>query len=98
MFSYSLLKMDWPSLEGIPRVLACYREWKRYKRLRKHTTDKKLRKYLKQDIHLEFDELVDAILCLQPRECTELRAKVRSDFLYHLLLCYGHSQYIAREP
>lgn len=97
-FMYLKYEMDWLSLEGIPRVKACYREWKRYKRARKHAPDRQSRKYLKQDIRYEFEELVDAILCLQPRECYELRAKVKSDFLYHLLLTYGHSQYIAREP
>lgn len=91
-------EMDWPHLEGIPRVIACYREWKRYKRLRKHTPDRRTRKFLKEDILYEFDELVDAILTLTPRECAEIRAKVRSDLLYQLLLCYGHSQYMAREP
>lgn len=92
------IKMDWPNLEGVPRVMACYKEWKHYKRLRKHASDKKLRKFLKQEIRNEFDELVDAILCLGSKECAELRNTVHSDCLYHLLMCYGHSQYIAREP
>ena len=94
--------MDWPSLEGIPRVLACYREWKRYKRLMKHNKrhgeDRRTRKFLKEDMLYEFDELVDAILSLPPRDCAQLRAKVRSEVLYHLLLTYGQSQYIDREP
>ena len=97
-----MYEMDWPTLEGVPRVIACYREWKRYKRLRKHLKrqgeDRRTRKFLKEDMLYEFDELVDAILCLNPRECADLRSKVRSDLLYHLLLTYGHSQYIAREP
>lgn len=97
-----MYEMDWPTLEGIPRVIACYREWKRYKRLRKHLKrkgeDRRTRKFLKEDMLYEFDELVDAILCLTPKECAELRSKVHSDLLYHLLLTYGHSQYIAREP
>jgi|1048.fasta_scaffold35040_2 hypothetical protein len=91
-------EMDWPHLEGTDRVMACYREWKRYKRLRKRTPDRRTRKFLKEDMLYEFDELVDAILSLSPRECAELRAKTKSDVLYHLLLCYGHSQYMAREP
>jgi len=91
-------EMDWSHLEGIDRVIVCYREWKRYKKLRKHTLDRRTRKFLKEDMRYEFDELVDAILCLSPRECSQLRAKVHSEFLYDLLLCYGHSQYMAREP
>jgi hypothetical protein len=90
--------MDWLHLEGTDRVIACYREWKRYKKLKTHAPDRRTRKFLKEDMRYEFDELVDAILCLTPRECSQLRAKVHSEFLYDLLLCYGHSQYMAREP
>jgi hypothetical protein len=81
--------MDWLSLEGIPRVNACYRVWKRRRRdLKQKNIPRQSRKYLKEDVRYEFDELIDAILCLHPREYTQLLSQVKSNKLYQLLRLY----------
>ncbi len=81
--------MDWLSLEGIPRVKACYSVWKRCCReLKQKKIPRQSRKYLKEDMRYEFDELIDAILCLQPKEYQELLSTVKSDLLYQLLKTY----------
>jgi hypothetical protein len=84
--------MDWCHLEGIERVMVSYRVWRQCCRdlryLRKVKYDPLHKRILKEDVQIEFDELVDAILSLTHKEYAQLLQTVKSDRLYHLLYLY----------
>jgi len=84
--------MEWVYLEGIERVKVSYKVWRQtcrdLRRARKECAPKQTRKFLKEDIQEEFDELVDAILCLKPNELEEMLRTVTSDRLFHLIQLY----------
>jgi hypothetical protein len=84
--------MDWCHLEGIDRVMVSYRVWRQccrdLRHLRKNNHDPLHKRILKEDVQIEFDELVDAILSLTPKEHTQLLHSVKSDRLYQLLCLY----------
>jgi hypothetical protein len=85
--------MEWVYLEGIERVNVSYKVWRQTKRsFRKAKKDPSIsresRKFLKEDVKNEFDELVDAILCLRPNELNEMLHTVRSDRLFQLIQLY----------
>lgn len=81
--------MDWLSLEGIPRVHASYRVWKRCSRIlrnsRKMNVSKKTLRFLKEDVRYEFDELVDAILCLTDSQIRDLLSSLKHNRLYFIV-------------
>ena len=82
--------MDWLSLEGIPRVHASYRVWKRCNRLLRNSrkdknVSKKILRFMKEDVQYEFDELVDAILCLTDSQFRELRNSLKHNRLYSIV-------------
>lgn len=84
--------MDWVYLEGIQRVNISYKVWRQSCRAlrqakRNHVT-KQTKKFLKEDIQYEFDELIDAILWLKPNELNEMLRTVKSDRLFQLILTY----------
>jgi hypothetical protein len=90
--------MDWCHLEGVERVMAAYREWRQYSReLRRCKKDgliskdllKTHKRFLKEDVQIELDELIDSILSLTPKEHQHLLNTVKSDKLYRLLSRYS---------
>jgi hypothetical protein len=96
--------MDWCHLEGVERVMAAYREWRQYSReLRECSRDLRCKKdgliskdllkthkrFLKEDVQIELDELIDSILSLTPKEHQHLLNTVKSDKLYRLLSRYS---------
>lgn len=84
--------MFWCNLEGIERVMVSYRVWRQccrdLRHLRKTNNDPLHKRILKEDVQIEMDELVDAILSLTPNEHSQLLQSVKSDRLYHLLCLY----------
>jgi hypothetical protein len=85
--------MDWVSLEGIQRVKVSYQVWKDCCRdlrdARKDpTTSKKTKKFLKEDLQNEFDELVDSILSLNLQEYNTMVQDIKSDLLRNIILTY----------
>jgi hypothetical protein len=84
--------MDWVYLEGIQRVMVSYKVWRQtcraLRKAKKDHVSKQSRKFLKEDIAYEFDELIDAILCLTPKELNEMLETVTSDRLFHLIQTY----------
>jgi hypothetical protein len=84
--------MDWLSLEGVPRVKASYQVWKRSRRLLRHAKKqhhvlRQTVRFLKEDVQNEYDELVDAILSLNPDEFNQLFHSVHGR-LYDILSLY----------
>jgi hypothetical protein len=82
--------MDWLSLEGIPRVKASYRVWKKCKRTLRHTRKqphvlRQTVRFLKEDVQNEYDELVDAILSLNQDEFNRLSHSLKPGRLYNLM-------------
>ena len=82
--------MDWLSPEGIPRVIASYRVWKRTKRLLRHTRNqphvlRQTVRFLKEDVQNEYDELVDAILSLSRDEFRRLWTDLKPGRLSRLM-------------
>ena len=84
--------MDWVYLEGIQRVMVSYKVWRQtcraLRKAKKDQVPKQSRKFLKEDIAYEFDELIDAILSLTPKELNEMLESVTSDRLFHLIQTY----------
>lgn len=84
--------MEWVDLEGIQRVKVSYRVWKQccrdLRHARKDPILKKHKRFLKEDVQIEFDELVDSILCLTAKEHATMMETVKSDLLYKLLYTY----------
>jgi hypothetical protein len=85
--------MEWVYLEGIQRVKVSYKVWRQSCRTLRHAKNdpsfsRRSVKYLKEDVQNELDELIDAILCLRPRELDELLQTVTSDRLYQLIQTY----------
>jgi len=85
-------KMEWVHLEGIQRVEVAYRVWRQcyrdLRRARKDPTLKPHKRFLKEEVQMEYDELVDSILDLTVKEHCEMLQTVKSDTLYQLLLLY----------
>jgi len=82
--------MEWVYLEGIQRVNVSYKVWRQTCRaLRRAKKDpavpKQTKKFLKEDVQNELDELIDAILSLQSSELNEMLRTVKSDRLYQLI-------------
>jgi len=84
--------MEWVYLEGIQRVNVSYKVWRHtcrsLRRAKKDHVPKQTRKFLKEDRQNELDELIDAILCLNPNELHEMLLSVKSDRLFHLIQTY----------
>lgn len=84
--------MEWVYLEGIHRVNISYKVWRQTSRslrkAKKENTPKQTKKFLKEDVQYEFDELIDSILCLHPSELDEMLQTVKSERLYHLIQTY----------
>jgi hypothetical protein len=84
--------MDWVYLEGIQRVMVSYKVWRQtcraLRKAKKDQVPKQSRKFLKEDIAYEFDELIDAILSLTHKELNEMLESVTSDRLFHLIQTY----------
>jgi len=87
--------MEWCHLEGVERVMVSYKVWRQccreLRHERKNKNDplyKKQKRFLKEDIQIELDELIDAILSLTPKEHEQLLESVKSDKLYRLLYLY----------
>jgi hypothetical protein len=83
--------MEWCNLEGIQRVRVSYRVWRQCCRELRHNRKNKdslYKRILKEDVQIEFDELVDAILSLSAKEYAQLLETVKSDRLYQLLSLY----------
>jgi len=84
--------MEWVYLEGIRRVKVSYKVWRHtcrtLRRAKKNHVSKQTRKFLKEDIQNELDELIDAILSLTPSETNEMLLSVKSDRLFHLIQTY----------
>ena len=81
--------MEWVYLEGINRVNVSYKVWRQTRRAlrtaRKENASKQSIKFLKEDVENEYDELIDAILSLQPSELNDMLRTVKSDRLYQLI-------------
>jgi hypothetical protein len=92
-FYWIKLKMEWVHLEGIQRVEVSYRVWRQCCRdLRSARKDPVLRKhkrFLKEEVQMEYDELVDSILSLTVKEHSQLLQSVKHDRLYQLLVLYS---------
>jgi hypothetical protein len=83
--------MEWCNLEGIHRVRVSYRVWRQCCRDLRHNRKNKdslYKRILKEDVQIEFDELVDAIFSLSAKEYVQLLETVKSDRLYQLLSLY----------
>jgi hypothetical protein len=84
--------MDWVYLEGIQRVNVSYKVWrqsvKELRRAKKNHASKLTRKFLKEDVQYELDELIDAILWLKPNELHEMLRTVTSTRLLQLIQTY----------
>ncbi len=84
--------MEWVQLEGIQRVKVSYRVWRQcYRDLRLARKDpilKPHKRFLKEEVQMEYDELIDSILDLTVKEHRLLLQSVKSDRLYQLLLLY----------
>jgi len=84
--------MEWVYLEGIQRVNVSYKVWRQtyrvLRRAKKDHASKQTLKFLKEDVLYEFDELIDAILCLNPNELNEMLRTVTSDRLFQLIQTY----------
>jgi hypothetical protein len=85
--------MQWVHLEGIQRVDVSYRVWRQcvkdLRRARKDPILKSHKRFLKEEVRMEFDELVDSILSLTVNEHHQLLQSVKHDRLYQLLLLYS---------
>ena len=81
--------MEWVYLEGIQRVNVSYKVWRQTRRMlrtaKKENASKQSIKFLKEDVEYEYDELIDAILSLQPSELNDMLRTVKSDRLYQLI-------------
>lgn len=81
--------MEWVYLEGINRVNVSYKVWRQTRRTlrtaKKENASKQSLKFLKEDVEYEYDELIDAILSLQPSELNDMLRTVKSDRLYQLI-------------
>jgi len=82
--------MEWVYLEGIQRVNVSYKVWRQTRRTcrtakKDPTVSRQSLKFLKEDVEYEYDELIDAILSLQPSELNEMLRTVKSDSLYQLI-------------
>ena len=81
--------MEWVYLEGIQRVNVSYKVWRQTRRAlrtaKKENASKQSIKFLKEDVEYEYDELIDAILSLQPSELNDMLRTVKSDRLYQLI-------------
>ena len=82
--------MDWCHLEGVERVLVSYRVWRQCCRDLRHVRKqkdlyKKHKRFLKEEVQMELDELTDSILSLTAKEHDHLLNTVKSDRLYQLL-------------
>jgi len=84
--------MEWVHLEGIQRVEVSYRVWRQcvkdLRLARKDTTLRKHKRFLKEEVTLEYDELIDSILSLTAKEHHQLLLSVKKDRLYQLLVLY----------
>jgi hypothetical protein len=84
--------MYWCNLEGVERVMVSYRVWRQccrdLRRERKSNKDPLYKRILKEDVQIEFDELIDSILSLNEKEYHQLLQSVKSDRLYHLLVTH----------
>jgi hypothetical protein len=87
--------MEWVYLEGTKRVLVAYREWKYCCRLLRHArktqAPRHIRRFLKEDTLCEYDELIDAILCLTPKQSDYLLNTVHSSLLYDIVLLFSRT-------
>jgi hypothetical protein len=87
--------MEWCHLEGTERVIVSYRVWRQCCRdlrdERKYKTNplhKQQKRFLKEDVQIELDELIDSILSLTPKEHEHMLKTVKKDKLYRLLYLY----------
>ena len=87
--------MEWCHLEGTERVLVSYRVWRQccrdLRHERKYKTSplhKQQKRFLKEDVQIELDELIDSILSLTPKEHDQMLKTVKRDKLYRLLCLY----------
>jgi len=85
--------MEWVHLEGICRVEVSYRVWRQcckdLRRARKDPFLKPHKRFLKEEVQMEYDELVDSILSLTAKEHELLLQSVKKDRLYQLLALYS---------
>jgi hypothetical protein len=84
--------MEWCNLEGTERVLVSYRVWRQccrdLREVKKKKDPLKQKRFLKEDVQMELDELIDSILSLTPKEHEQMLKTVKSDKLYRLLYQY----------
>jgi hypothetical protein len=88
--------MEWCHLEGTERVLVSYRVWRQccrdLRELKKKEKfdplEKQHKRFLKEDVQIELDELIDSILSLTPKENDHLLKTVKKDKLYRLISLY----------
>ena len=87
--------MEWCHLEGTERVLVSYRVWRQCCRDLRHERKykssplhKQQKRFLKEDIQIELDELIDSILSLTPKEHEQMLKTVKKDKLNRLLYQY----------
>ena len=87
--------MDWVSLEGSDRVLVAFREWKYCCRILRHArkarAPRHIRKFFKQDMLYEYDELIYSILSLTPLQSQNLLNSIHNPLLYFLVLHFSRS-------
>ena len=88
--------MEWCHLEGTERVLVSYRVWRQCcrdlcemkKKKKIDPLDKQQKRFLKEDVQMELDELIDSIISLTSKEHEQMMKTVKSNKLYRLLCLY----------
>ena len=84
--------MEWCHLEGIERVNVSYRVWRQccrdLREVKKNKDPFIKKRFLREDIQMELDELIDSIISLTPKEHDQMLKTVKNHKLYRLLCLY----------